>query len=85
MVQLYVRDRVASVTRPVKELRGFERVTLAPGEHKTVTFKVGPAALRFTDERMNRVVEPGLFDLMVGTSAKTAATAPLEVVERRTP
>jgi beta-glucosidase len=85
VVQLYVRDRVASVTRPVKELRGFERVALAPGERKTVTFKVGPAALRFTNERMERVVEPGLFDLMVGTSSKTAATAPLEVVERRTP
>ena len=85
VVQLYVRDRVASVTRPVKELRGFERVGLAPGERKTVTFKVGPAALRFTNERMERVVEPGLFDLMVGTSSKTAATAPLEVVERRTP
>ena len=85
VVQLYVRDRVASVTRPVKELRGFERVGLAPGERKTVTFKVGPAALRFTNERMERVVEPGLFDLMVGTSSKTAATTPLEVVERRTP
>jgi beta-glucosidase len=85
VVQLYVRDRVASVTRPVQELRGFERVTLAAGERKTVTFKVGPAALRFTDEHMNRVVEPGLFDLMVGTSAKTAARVPLEVVERRTP
>ena len=85
VVQLYVRDRVASVTRPVKELRGFERVTLAPGERKTVTFKVGPAALRFTSEHMERVVEPGLFDLMVGTSSKTAATVPLEVVERRTP
>ncbi len=85
VVQLYVRDRVASVTRPVKELRGFERVGLAPGERKTVTFKVGPAALRFTNERMERVVEPGLFDLMVGTSSKTAATVPLEVVERRTP
>ena len=85
VVQLYVRDRVASVTRPVKQLRGFERVTLAPGERKTVTFKVGPAALRFTDEQMNRVVEPGQFDLMVGTSSKTAATVPLEVVERRTP
>jgi beta-glucosidase-like glycosyl hydrolase len=85
VVQLYVRDRVASVTRPVKELRGFERLTLGPGEHKTVTFKVGPAALRFTDEQMNRVVEPGLFDLMVGTSSKTTATTPLEVVDRRTP
>jgi len=85
VVQLYVRDRVASVTRPVKELRGFERVTLAPGASKTVTFKVGPAALRFTDEQMNRVVEPGLFDLMVGTSSKTTATTSLEVVDRRTP
>ena len=85
VVQLYVRDRVASVTRPVKELRGFERVTLAPGASQTVTFKVGPAALRFTDEQMNRVVEPGLFDLMVGTSSKTTATTSLEVVDRRTP
>ena len=85
VVQLYVRDRVASVTRPVRELRGFERVTLAPGERKTITFKVGPAALRFTDEQMNRVVEPGMFDLMVGTSSKTTATTPLEVVDRRTP
>jgi beta-glucosidase len=85
VVQLYVRDRVASVTRPVKELRGFERVTLAPGARQTVTFKVGPAALRFTDEHMNRVVEPGWFDLMVGTSSRTASTVPLEVVERRTP
>jgi beta-glucosidase len=85
VVQLYVRDRVASVTRPVKQLRGFERVTLAPGERKTVTFKVGPAALRFTDEQMNRVVEPGMFDLMVGTSSQTTATTPLEVVDRRTP
>jgi beta-glucosidase len=82
VVQLYIRDRVASVARPVKELRGFERVTLAPGERRTVTFKVGPAALRFTDERMNRVVEPGLFDIMIGTSSKTVATAPLEVVAR---
>ena len=85
VVQLYVRDGSASVTRPVKELRGFERVTLAPGRAKTVTFKVGPAALRFTDEQMNRVVEPGMFDLMVGTSSQTTATTPLEVVDRRTP
>ena len=82
VVQLYVRDRVASVTRPVKELRGFARVTLRPGETRTVTFPVGPAALRFTDEHMNRVVEPGMFDIMAGTSSATTATAPLEVVAR---
>ena len=80
VVQLYVHDRVASVTRPVKELRGFERVGLAPGEKKTVRFTLGPEALRFTDENMARVVEPGLFDVMLGTSSTSLATVPLEVV-----
>jgi beta-glucosidase len=80
VVQLYLHDQVSSVTRPVKELRGFERVTLAPGERKTVTFSIGPEALRLTDVSMNRVVEPGLFDIMVGTSLKTTEKAVLEVV-----
>lgn len=82
VVQLYVHDQVSSVTRPVKELRGFERVTLAPGQTKTVTFKVGPEALRFTDENMQRVVEPGMFDIMIGTNSKDLTTVPLEVVAR---
>jgi beta-glucosidase len=81
VVQLYVHDRVASVTRPVKELRGFERVSLAPGERKTVRFIVGPEALRFTNEAMARVVEPGLVDVMVGTSSAGLTTVPLEVVD----
>jgi beta-glucosidase len=80
VVQLYIRDRVASVTRPVKELRGFERVRLAPGERKTVTFTIGPAALRFYDERMKRVVEPGVFDVMLGTSSTSLQTVHLEVI-----
>jgi beta-glucosidase len=80
VVQLYVHDRVASVTRPVKELRGFERVSLAPGEKKTVRFTLGPEALRFTDENMARVVEPGLFDVMLGTSSTGLIMASLEVV-----
>jgi beta-glucosidase len=80
VVQLYIRDRVASVTRPVRELRGFERVSLAPGERKTVTFTVGPPALRFFDERMKRVVEPGVFDIMLGTSSTRLQTATLEVI-----
>lgn len=82
VVQLYIQDKVSSVTRPVKELRGFERVTLDPGQRKTVTFMLGPEALRFTDEHMNRVVEPGLFDVMVGTSSASLTTASLEVVTR---
>lgn len=80
VVQLYLRDRVSSVTRPVKELRGFERVTLAPGERRTVIFSIGPDALQLTDDRMNRVVEPGMFDIMVGTSLATTQKAALEVV-----
>jgi beta-glucosidase len=80
VVQLYVHDRVASLTRPVKELRGFERVRLAPGEKRTVRFTLGPEDLSFTDEKMTRVVEPGLFDLMLGTSSLNLTTVPLEVV-----
>ena len=80
VVQLYIRDRVSSVTRPVKELRGFERVSLGPGEKKTVTFTLGPEALRLTDESMTRVVEPGLFDVMLGTSSTGLTTSALEVV-----
>ena len=65
VVQLYIRDVVSSVTRPIKELRGFERVTLAPGEKKTVTFTLGPAELSLIDRRMQRIVEPGRFEVMV--------------------
>jgi beta-glucosidase len=82
VVQLYIRDVVSSVTRPTKELRGFERVTLAPGETKMVTFTLGPEALSLVDRRMERVVEPGKFDVMVGTSSVTLTTASLEVVVR---
>ena len=80
VVQLYVHDRVASVTRPVKELRGFERVSLAPGEKKTVRFILGPEALRFTDENMARIVEPGFFDVMLGTSSTGQTMTSLEVL-----
>jgi beta-glucosidase len=79
VVQLYIRDQVSSVTRPVKELRGFERVTLTPGESKQVTFTLGPDELSMIDRRMQRVVEPGRFDVMVGTSATTTLSATLDV------
>ena len=82
VVQLYIHDVVSSVTRPAKELRGFERVTLKPGESKTVTFALGPAELSLIDRDMRRVVEPGRFDVMVGTSSTTLTTATLDVVER---
>jgi beta-glucosidase len=82
VVQLYIRDVVSSVTRPTKELRGFERVSLGPGGTKTVTFTLGPDALSLIDRRMQRIVEPGKFDVMVGTSSEKAQTATLEVVAR---
>ncbi len=80
VVQLYIRDVVSSVTRPVKELRGFERVSLAPGEKKTVKLTLGPEALSLINEDMVRVVEPGLFDVMVGDNSTSLATVSLEVV-----
>jgi beta-glucosidase len=80
VVQLYVRDVVSSVTRPAKELRGFERVSLEPGAKKTVTFTIGPMHLSLVDDRMERVVEPGRFELLVGTSSgEPAATLQLDV------
>src|SRR4029453_18514005 len=82
VVQLYIRDQVSSVTRPVKELRGFARVTLKPGESKTVSFVLGPEELSMIDRRMQRVVEPGRFDIMAGTSATPALMATLDVVAR---
>jgi beta-glucosidase len=82
VVQLYIRDRVSSVTRPVKELRGFQRLALEPGARGTVKFTLGPEALRLTNEDMKRVVEPGTFDLRVGTGVGEPVTASLEVVAR---
>jgi len=82
VVQLYIRDQVSSVTRPVKELRGFTRVTLQPGESKSITFRVGPDELSLIDRHMQRVVEPGRFDVMIGTSSATQLTATLDVVAK---
>lgn len=80
VVQVYVRDQVSSLTRPVKELRGFRRITLQPGETRTVEFELPPEALAFLDENMEWVVEPGVFDIMVGGSSAHVETVQLEVV-----
>ena len=69
VVQVYLRDDVASVTRPVQELRGFERVRLAAGESRTLDFALDARDLAFYDEGMRRVVEPGSFTVFVGTSS----------------
>ena len=80
VVQLYVHDQVASVTRPVKELKGFRRITLAPGEKKTVRFTLGTEAFRLWDIDMNELVEPGLFDIMAGPNSADLKSATLEIV-----
>ena len=82
VVQMYVRDVVSSVTRPVKELKDFARVSLAPGESKTVSFTITPDKLAFYDLNMERRVEPGWFEIMVGTSSAKYQTAKLEVVAK---
>jgi beta-glucosidase len=70
VVQLYIRDVAASSTRPVKELKGFQRVTLQPGEKKRVEFSLGPDLLGLYNREMRFVVEPGEFKVMVGSSSE---------------
>ncbi|MBN2470755.1 MAG: glycoside hydrolase family 3 C-terminal domain-containing protein, partial [Anaerolineae bacterium] len=69
VVQLYIHDRVASVTRPVKELKAFKRLSLQPGETRTVSFAMHTSQLAFYDLAMNLVVEPGEIEIMVGASS----------------
>ncbi len=80
VVQMYVRDDVSSVTRPVKELRGFERISLAPGESRTVRFRLTPDDLAFYNLDMKRVVEPGTFTVMAGPNSRDVLSTTLEVM-----
>ncbi|MBK7106502.1 MAG: glycoside hydrolase family 3 C-terminal domain-containing protein [Ignavibacteriae bacterium] len=82
VLQMYVRDLVSSVTRPVKELKGFKKVEINPGETKTVTFNLSFKELAFTDVNMKYTVEPGEFEIMVGNSSddKDLLKVTLEVV-----
>jgi len=70
VVQLYIRDCVSSVTRPVKELKAFRKIHLAPGETRTVELPINAESLAFWDVRMNHVVEPGDFEILAGNSAR---------------
>lgn len=81
VVQLYIRDDVGSLTRPVKELKGFERITLEPGETHSVTFSIGIENLQFYDSEMKPVVEPGRFTVYVGGSSATALEGSFELVD----
>jgi beta-glucosidase len=81
VVQLYIRDAVSWATRPVAELRGFRRVTLQPGEKRTVRFDLGPEQLAYHGPDMKRVVEPGRFDIMVGGNSVDVSSVALDVVQ----
>jgi len=72
VVQMYVRDCVSSVTRPVKELKGFQKISLRPGEAQTVALDITPESLAFYDIHMKYVVEPGEFEIMAGNSSRDA-------------
>jgi beta-glucosidase len=80
VVQLYIHDRVASVTRPVKALKGFQRVALQPGEKQHVEFVLEPSELGFYNQAMQFVVEPGTFDVMVGDNSQDGLKSSFEVV-----
>src|SRR5215831_14248599 len=82
VVQLYIRDTVSSVTRPIKELRGFQRVALAAGQTKTVEFTLGPDELSFLNGELKRVVEPGTFKIMVGGNSRDLIQTDLNVVAK---
>ncbi|MGB8507239.1 MAG: glycoside hydrolase family 3 C-terminal domain-containing protein, partial [Pyrinomonadaceae bacterium] len=82
VVQLYIRDMASSVTRPVKELKGFSRITLRPGEKRRVSFTLAPEQLGFYNRDMRFIVEPGAFKVFVGPNSTDLLEADFEVVEK---
>lgn len=70
VVQLYIRDKKSSVVRPVKELKGFQKIELNPGESKQVSFEIGYKELKMLDKNLDWVVEPGEFEIMIGSSSE---------------
>ena len=81
IVQLYTRDMVGSVTRPVKELKGFKKILLEPGQQKLVEFTISADDLRFYDAKMNYTAEAGKFKAFVGTSSSNVMEAGFELVK----
>jgi beta-glucosidase len=80
VVQMYIQDEVASVTRPLKQLKGFSRITLRPGERRTVSLQLRSDDLAFYDAAAKRVVEPGFFKVVVGTSSASLREARFELL-----
>ena len=81
VAQMYIRDEVSSVTRPIKELKDFARVSIEPGAAKTLTFTITPQKLAFYNREMNLSVEPGMFTIMVGGNSTELTNQQLEVTQ----
>ena len=83
---MYIRDQISSATRPVKELKGYQRIFLKRGETKQVSFEINKETLAFYDIDMNYIVEPGDFSIMIGSSSdsKHLKSTTLKVNKRMT-
>ena len=81
VVQLYIRDVVGSVTRPVKELKGFQKISLKPGESKAVSFTITPEDLKFYNYDLKFDWEAGDFQIMIGTNSKDVKMAKVNWVK----
>lgn len=79
VAQVYIRDHVASITRPIKELKAFQKISLKSGESQVLEFTLGPEKLGFFDGNGNFIVEPGKFTIMVGGSSKTSLSAEIDL------
>jgi beta-glucosidase len=82
VVQLYIRDLVGSISRPVKELKGFEKIMLNPGEQKTVHFKITTDLLKFYNSQLEHVAEPGEFHVFVGTNVAQTQMKSFKLLEK---
>lgn len=85
VIQLYIHDVAASVTRPVKELKGFKRISLRPGEKQTVSFTLTPKELSFLDKNLKPTIEPGEIQVFVGNSSEGGLQSSFEIVTKLTP
>jgi beta-glucosidase len=81
IVQLYIQDEVASVTRPVKLLKGFQKIKLKPGEARKISFTISPDMLSFLDKDLQEVIEPGKFNVMIGGNSVDLISTSFEVIE----
>lgn len=79
LVQLYLRDVKCSITRPVKELKGFEKIYLKPGEEKVVEFEIGVDMLRFYNNDLDHIYEAGKFEVLIGTNSETVNSVSFEL------